>query len=125
MSSLIDSPGWIEFFGAGPKGEAFAKYLLGSGDIIVPTLVLFEVYRKIKKLKGEEDAIFAATQMGRQKMIPLDDEMALYAADLSLKHDLAMADSIVYATALIHQAKLITSDNDFRKLPNVIILFQK
>ncbi len=122
MTSLIDSSGWIEFFGAGPKGDAFAKYLLGADEIIVPTLVLFEVYRKIKKLKGEEEAIFAATQMGTQTMVPLDDETALYAADLSLKHDLAMADSIIYATALTHQAKLVTADNDFRQLPDVVIL---
>ena len=62
--------------------------------------------------------------MASAKVIPLDDSIALYAADLSLDYQLALADSIVYATALSHRVKLITSDRDFKGLPQVVY-FQK
>ena len=122
MSLLIDSSGWIEHFINGPKASSYSKFILGKEEIVIPTLVLFEVYRKIKKMSQEEDAIFAVTQMQRCQIVPLDDELALFAADLSLQHKLGMADSIVYATVLSAKARLVTSDNDFRNLPDVILI---
>ncbi len=122
MSLVIDSSGWIEFFGAGPKMQKYSRYILGSEEILVPSLVLFEVYKKIKKTLGEDDALLAVTQMQKGKEVPFDTDLALFAADVSLRHELAMADSIVYATALSCKARLVTSDNDFRHLPGIIFI---
>lgn len=122
MSIVIDSSGWIEFFGGLSKANQFSKYILGRDALLVPTLVLFEVYKKVKKVIGEEKAIYSVTQMQRGSLIDLDPNLALYAADISLRHNLAMADSIVYSTALFHKAKLITGDNDFKNLPDVVLI---
>lgn len=119
---VVDSSGWIEYFSAGSKSAQYEKYISHAEKIILPSVVLFEVYRKIKKVRGEEDALFVITQMQKCSQIPFDAHIALQAADLSLRHSLAMADAIVYATAQIHKVELITSDNDFRKLPDVVVI---
>lgn len=119
---VVDSSGWMEHFRGGPRAGEFAPYLLGKEEVAVPTIVIFEVYRKIKKVSSEEDAIFAVTQMRRCSVTDLDDDLALQAADLSLKYRLAMADAIVYATAIFLEARLVTSDNDLRNLPGVVFI---
>lgn len=122
MSSVVDSSGWIEYFSGGSRASAFEGHLERKSDLIIPTLVIYEVYRWIKKHSGEDVALKCISQMNSPKTIPLTDSIAMHAADLSLEHKLALADSIVYATALTYRAKLITMDQDFRGLPNVSVI---
>ena len=117
---LIDSVGWIEFFTEGPLAAKYAKHFESISEVLVPTLVLYEVYRKIKRERGGENGEIAVSLMQRGQTRLLTEELALQAVDLGLRHGLAMADSIVYATAISAQAKLITSDKDLKDLPNVI-----
>lgn len=121
-SFIVDSCGWIEYLSGGPKAGKYEIYLSHPERVVVPTLVLFEVYRKIKKVRDEEDALLIATQMQKGRVIAVDPGLALTAADLSLKHGLAMADAFIYATVIVTQSTLVTSDNDFRKLPRVIVI---
>ncbi len=119
---LVDSSGWLEFFTGGPLADAYASHLADLLQIITPTVVLYEVYRKIKRESSEEDALIAAAQIHRTRLIPLDEMIALTAADVGIEHGLAMADAIVFATALTQKAQLITSDADFQRLPGVTYL---
>jgi predicted nucleic acid-binding protein len=120
--TLIDSSGWIDFFVEGPKGLEYAKYLKDLAQIITPTVVLYEVYKKIKRDKTEEEALLAVSFMNKTQIIPLEESIALLAADLSLKFSLPMADAIVYATAVQKEAKVITSDADFKDLDKVVFI---
>lgn len=117
---LVDSSGWLEFFMDGPLADAYAQHVKHPQQVLIPTIVLYEVYKVIKRQQGEEHALTAVSQMGKTHVIPLDDAIALTAADASLTYQLAMADAIVYATALTHKAKLITSDADLASLPGVV-----
>ncbi|MBI4340741.1 MAG: type II toxin-antitoxin system VapC family toxin [Candidatus Omnitrophica bacterium] len=117
---LIDSSGWIEFFMDGPLAGTYAHHLKHPNDVLTPTVVLYEVYKVIKRQRNEEEALTAAAQMGKTQVVPIDDTIALTAADASLTYQLAMADAIVYATALTHKAKLVTSDADLASLPGVV-----
>lgn len=119
---LIDSSGWLEYFTEGPLASSYATYLKDPHQIVTPTLVLYEVYKIIKKQATEEEALAAITVMGKSRLIELTDTLALTAADMSLKYGLAMADAIIYATALAENAKLITSDYDLASLPGVTFL---
>ncbi len=119
MKTLVDSSGWIEFFSGGPLADRYTSYLKDPTQIITPTIVLYEVYKKIKRELGEEKALLAAGQLSATQIISLTDSLALLAADVSLKYGLAMADAIVYATAQDHKAQLITSDADLKDLPSV------
>ncbi len=119
---LVDSSGWIEYFTDGEKSGKFYFYLKDLKKVITPTIVLYEVYKKIKKELSEQQALEASAQMVKTQLIPLTEEIALQAADVSLEYSLPMADAIVYTTALIHQCKVITLDHDFFKLPRVEII---
>ena len=117
--TLVDSVGWIEFFTDGPLAGEYAKYLQKPSEVIVPTIVIYEVYKKIKHERSEEAALVAVATMQNARMVPLTDELSLSAADVSLSHRLAMADAIVYASALQEGAHVVTSDEDFKNLPYV------
>jgi predicted nucleic acid-binding protein len=80
------------------------------------------VYKVVRRDLSEERAIEAVAAMHRAEVVALDESLALEAADLSLTHGLAMADAIVYATALRHGATLVTGDADFEGLPSCVLI---
>jgi toxin FitB len=119
---IVDSSGWIEFFTDGPLSLEYAKYLKDVKTLVTPTIILYEVYKKIKRERTEEDALLAAGLMNRTSVIPLHESIAFLAADLSLKYSLPMADAIVYATAVEENCPVVTSDMHFKGLDNVVLL---
>lgn len=122
MKVLVDSSGWIEFFTGGPLAERYAAYLTPRHDIITPTIVLHEVYKKIKREREEETALLFAGRLSATHVVQLTESIAYLAADLSLRHGLAMADAIVYATAKDQDAEVITGDADLKDLPGVVYI---
>ena len=120
MKVVLDSSGWIEFFTGGPLAERYADYLAPHYQIITPTVVLYEVYKKIKRERGEETALLFAGRLNSTQVVHLTEAIALLAADLSLRHGLAMADAIVYATAKDQEAEVVTGDADLKDLPGVV-----
>jgi predicted nucleic acid-binding protein len=119
---LVDSSGWIEFFTEGPNARRYGRYLEKASDLVTPSIVLYEVYKLIKRERTEEEALLAAAQIQKTRVVPLSDSLALAAADVSLERRLAMADAIVYATAQAEGAELVTGDRDLRGLPSVTYL---
>ncbi len=122
MRLIVDSSGWIEFFTNGPLASEYANYLKDPAKIITPTIILYEVYKKIKRERTEEDALLAASLINRTTVVPLSESIALSAADLSLKHSLPMADAIVYATAVEQGCKVVTGDSHFRNLEMAVFV---
>lgn len=120
--NLVDSSGWIEFFTGGPLSNKYAAYLKNPANLVIPTIIIYEVYKKIKKLCSEEEALMAVAQMARAEEVPLDEPLALFAADIGIKYNLAMADAIVYATAIQKNSRLITGDEHFEGLPMVVLI---
>jgi len=116
---LVDSSGWIEFFTGGGNASKYGSYLEDTSQLVTPTVVLYEVYKLVRRERTEEEALLAAAQIQKTRLVPLSDSLALAAADVSLEFRLAMADSIVYATARAEEAELVTSDGDLRGLPGV------
>lgn len=119
---VIDSSGWIEFFSDGPLADSYSGKLRKPATIITPVIVLYEVYKRLKRDLTEDDALVAVSAMQRTRVVPITPEVALTAADLSLEHGLAMADLIILATASLYRAELVTSDRDFEAIPGVTYL---
>lgn len=119
---LIDSSGWLEYLTADEKAALFAPYLEPKRHVVVPTIVIFEV-RKILLLRRSKAIAdeFVGEALGRE-VADLDSKISLAAAELGIRHQLPMADAIIYATALAYQAELITTDAHFSGLPGVTIL---
>ena len=116
---IVDSCGWLEWFSDGRLADAYAPYLRDEEQLLVPAVVLFEVYKILKRVTDEEKAILAVSSMKRSLIVPLEEILSLKAADTALQNNLAMADAIVYATALLYEVQLYTSDADFQGLPLV------
>ena len=119
---VIDSSGWIEFFTDGQLADDYGSRLRKLATVITPVIVIYEVYKRLKRDLSEDEAIIAVSAMQRSQVVPIDQELALTAADLSLDHGLAMADALVLATARRFQAELVTSDRDFETIAGVTYL---
>jgi len=120
----IDSYGWVERFTNGPKASVYNRVIDSTKpeELVTSVVVLYEVYKKIKKLRGEETALEAVAALSQTKVVTVDQTLSLEAADYSLEHGLHMADALVYATARQNSAELYTSDEDLKKLESVIFV---
>jgi len=90
-----------------------------SDSIIMPTIILHEVFRKLLREAGEEAALRAVAYMQAATPVELDGELALLSARLGVEHGLPLADSFIYASARRHRARLITHDAHFKDLGGV------
>lgn len=117
--NILDSSAWLECLENGPNTVHFRPILLKLPDLIVPAVVITEV-RKValsQRPKAKAEELTQAMRSGI--VIPIDEEIAIFAADLFIKHKLPLADSFIYAIALRHKATLWTQDSDFEGLPHV------
>lgn len=117
--NVVDSSAYLEYFRNGPNVAFFAPIIVNTADIIVPSIAIYEVFKKIRidlNLAAAEEAVM---HMKQGKLVNLDFEIALTSANLSIQYKLPMADSIIYATAQLHSATLWTQDRHFDGLPGV------
>jgi len=119
---IVDSVGWLAFFTGDALAVQYRPYLLRKADLLCPTIIVYEVCKRMELHAGRQSAAIAAAQLLKTRIIPLDEALATATARVSLTNHLAMADAIIYTTALIHQAILITSDAHFQGLPSVTYL---
>ena len=113
---LIDSYGWLEYFLEGPLADKYARYIEEANEenCVTPTVVVYEVYKRVRSIRGEQNALEAYSQITRTKIIELTSQIALEAAEISLSANIGMADSIVIATAKAHNAEVMTSDKHLK-----------
>lgn len=108
---ILDTSCWIEFFLGSERASSYAHHI-GTSTVIVPSLCLFEVVRTLLKNFDNEDVLQALSIMQQQTVIPLSETVAINAAQLAVNLNLSTADAVVYATAQLHHAMLITHDTD-------------
>ena len=119
---LVDSSGWLEYITGDQKADAFGEILQKNVQVLVPTVVLYEVLKILLLRAGKSEADIFLSEALRRKVVDLTETIALAAASISIDHKLPMADAIIYATAKAHRAELITSDAHFTGLPDVVVL---
>jgi predicted nucleic acid-binding protein len=117
--NVVDSSAWLEYFGDGPNAAVFAKAIESPGELAVPTLTLFEVFKRTHQLTDESTALEAIAVMLQGRVVELSATLAIDAARLSLNTGLAMADAIILATARAEDAVLWTQDSHFKGIENV------
>ena len=117
--NLVDSSGWMEYFANGQHASLFARPIEDTGHLIVPSICIYEVFKKTLQFFDEKKALEITAVMRMGQVVFLDDQMAFAAAALSYKLKLPMADSIILATARQHHAVIWTQDVDFKDLPDV------
>ena len=117
--NVVDSSCWLEYLMDTETGAAVAAVIESPGELIVPTITLYEVYKKLLAEKGEEYALDVVSYMQTGTVIELNAGLSLSAAQISGKHKLPMADSIIYATSLHYSALLSSCDKHFKDIPGV------
>jgi predicted nucleic acid-binding protein len=117
--NVVDSSGWLEYFAGGGNAGFFAKPIEATGELVVPALSLYEVFKRVLQQRGEGDALQAVALMQQGRVIDLTPTMAIAAARMSVDLALPMADSVMLATARAFEAILWTQDADFAQVPGV------
>jgi toxin FitB len=117
--NIVDSSLWLEYFAGSSAGERVASIIENIEKLIVPSITIYEVFKKLLKELDEDKALFATAHMKQGKVIELDSDLAIYAAKIGKEHNLAMADSIIYATAKLHNSTLWTQDKHFKDKKDV------
>ena len=117
--NLVDTSGWLEYFFGEKNATYFTPPIENTGDLIVPVICLYEVFKKVNVVADEARALQAVAQMKQGAVVDITEDVALSAALISLKHKLPMAGSLIYSTARARGATLWTQDDHFSELPGV------
>ncbi|MCL6613619.1 MAG: type II toxin-antitoxin system VapC family toxin [Firmicutes bacterium] len=117
--NVVDSSGWLEYFADGPNAEFFAPVIQEPEELLVPSISVYEVFKRILQQRDESQALRAVAIMAQGRIVEFDLTLALSAAKISCELKLPMADSIMLATARAYEALLWTQDADFEGLDGV------
>ncbi len=123
--NIVDSSGWLEYFADGANADFFAPAIENTAELVIPTICVYEVFKRINQQRNEHDALQAAALMAQGHVVNLDVTLALNAARISLDLHIPMADSIILATARIYDAIIWTQDDDFESIDNVRYISKK
>ena len=105
--NLVDSCGWLEYFADGPNAAFFGKAIEDVDRLLVPTICLLEVFKRVFQQSGEAAALQAVTNMQEGRVVSMDTATALTAARISVDMKLPLADSVILATARAHDAVVV------------------
>ena len=117
--NVVDSSGWIEFFRAGPNGPVFKPVIEDRHALLVPTMALYEVHKVLSRSLPPELVMRCLNVMRLGRVLELTDSRAIAASALAARHKLAMADAVMYSSALEFGASFWTQDADYQGLPAV------
>jgi predicted nucleic acid-binding protein len=123
--NVVDSSGWLEYFARGTNASFFAPVVKATDTLFVPTVCIYEVFKRLLAQRGEEDALQAIGIMSLGIIADLTREIAVNAANISSEFKIAMADSIIMATARANNATLWTQDADFEVIGGVQYIEKK
>lgn len=123
--NVVDSSGWLENFADGPNAAFFAPAVEATRELLVPTLSLYEVFKRVLQQRGEGPALQAVALMQQGQIVDLTAAIALSAAKASIEHRLPMADSIMLTTAHTLGATFWTQDADFHGVEGVKYVARK
>ncbi len=116
---VIDTSIWIEILSGTELGRQHKSLLLAPQDIIVPTIIQYEIYKWLAREQTVEEANRIMIFTGDCRVAELTTAIAVFAAELSSTHKLHSTDAIIYATAQLHDVEILTCDAHFKDLPNV------
>lgn len=117
--NVVDSSCWLEFFSGSEVGEEVAPVLEDIERLVVPSITIYEVFKKLLQELDEDRALFAVAHMKQGKVVDLDADLAISSARIGRELKLALADSIIYAVSRKHGATLWTQDKHFQSLDAV------
>jgi predicted nucleic acid-binding protein len=117
--NVVDSSGWLEYFAGGSNADFFAPALEAVDELVVPTVSIYEVFKRVLQQRGEGDALQATALMQQGDVVELSVPLALEAARRSVELQIPMADAIILTMARASNATLWTQDSHFEGIAGV------
>jgi len=117
--NVVDSSAWLEYFAGGKNAAFFAQAIESPDKLVVPSITIAEVFKRILQQRGEAAALQAAAHMSQGEIVELDSDLAIAAAKISHDMKMPLADGIILATAREWRGVLWTQDEDFKGLEDV------
>lgn len=119
---VVDTSAWLEWLSDSALGRKVGLELPSTDGWIVPTIVQYELARCLTREVSEDAADDTIAFSTECVVTSLSTRLAVQAAEIAKDHALAMADAIIYATAVTMGADLLTCDAHFAKLPRVVYI---
>ncbi len=116
---VVDSCGWLEYLANGTNAGFFEAPLLDTPRLLVPSLCIFEVCKYLIRFEGTDAAQTVLAFMRKARVVSLNEEQLLQAAQAAHDHKLSMADAIIWQTAQSHGAQLYTQDAGLQHMSGV------
>lgn len=123
--NVVDSCGWLEYFADGPNASFFATAIEDQDRLLVPSITILEVFKKVLQQREEKEALEEAAMMAMGRVVDLDSTIALLAAKISVETQMPLADSVILATARAHRATVWTQDEHFKAIAGVKYVSRK
>ncbi|MGB9913955.1 MAG: PIN domain-containing protein [Candidatus Bathyarchaeales archaeon] len=132
MKIVIDTYAWIEFFIGSEKGFKVKEILEDADEVYTPDTVLAEVARKYTREGADVKTVAARleTITATSRVMPIDATVALEAAKCYLElaehaqkakqSQPSLFDAIVLATGRVLKSKIVTGDEHFRDMPEIV-----
>jgi len=117
--NIVDSSCWLEYFAGSKVGNLVSTAIEDLESLIVPSITLYEVFKKLLIEKDEDSALLAVAHMKQGTVIELDSDLSIYSAKIGKENKLPMADSIIYATNKKYNCILWTQDKHFKDLESI------
>ena len=117
--NLVDSSAWLEYLADGPNAQFFAPAIEKHSELVVPTIVVFEVFKRVLQQRNAHAALETVAVLSHGRLVDLTAPIAIAAANVSQSEKLPMADSIIIATARAENAVVWTQDSDFEGRPGI------
>ncbi len=117
--NIVDSSGWLEYLAAGPNAGFFTKPIEDIKELLVPSISIYEVFKRVVQQKSENEELQVIALMQQGQVVNLDPSIAISAARVSIQHQMPMADAIMLATARNNKSILWTQDSHFEGIQNV------
>ncbi|UCF08185.1 MAG: PIN domain-containing protein [Thermoplasmata archaeon] len=126
MSLVLDTYALFQLFTGGDKGEKVRKLLRKETKVSISVLSLYEIgtaiTKQISRKKAEE---YLRSIRVYYRLLDVNEEIAMKAVELRRKHDIPAIDCLIYATAILNNAKVVSGCRHFREIPdrkNIILL---
>ena len=116
---LADTCVWIEALADTPTGAQYKSLLRDTKNLLVSTLVIFELRKWALRVLGESAADQLMVLLLDTTVVAPDASISMHAAELAALHRLHAIDALIYATSLSQNATLVTCDAHFKDLPQV------
>jgi len=117
--NVIDSSAWLEYFANGPNADEFAPAIEAIDELVVPSIVIYEVFKRVLWQRSEAEALQAIAMIQQGMVVDLTASLAIESAKTGRDLKLPLADSIVLTTARAYGATLWTQDADFQGIDGV------